>query len=243
MKKDGDSAYRPKINAAIFARGGSKGVPRKNIRPLAGISPLARAVRIAQQVKLIDKVFVSTDDPEIAEAARQAGAQVPFMRPAELSHDTASEWLAWQHLIRTLEEQGEKFDYMVSLPATSPLREAQDVEKALQLMLEEEPDIVLAVTESERNPYFNMVTLDDARNARIAIKAPGEILRRQDAPRMYDITTVVYVARTGFVLASNGLFEGRVKATLVPRDRALDIDTEYDFRIAELLLSEASRRG
>ena len=228
---------RPHIVGFIFARGGSKGVPRKNIRSLAGKPLIAYAIETALASKWISRVAVSTEDTEIAHIARRYGAEVPFMRPEELARDDSPEWLAWQHAIRTLGAM----DVFVSIPPTSPLRAVEDVDGCIEALLESDADIVITVRLAERNPYFNMVALDDAGYARLMIQPSQEIQRRQAAPAAYAITTVAYAARPEFVLNSRSLFDGKVRAFLVPCERALDIDTEMDFRIAELLLSETKR--
>lgn len=223
----------PVIVAFVFARGGSKGLPRKNLRPLAGKPLIVHAIELGSALTRVSKVIVSTDDAEIAEVARKAGALVPFIRPAELASDSAPEWLAWQHAIRSLREAGERIDLFISLPPTSPLRAAADVECAIDCALQSNADIVIAVREAERNPYFNMVRIEPDGAVRLAVE--GRFHRRQDAPKLYDITTVAYVARADFIVSANHIFDGRVGAIEVPRERALDIDTEYDMSIAQAL--------
>ena len=233
---------KPYVVGVIFARGGSKGVPRKNIRLLAGKRLIAYAIETALASKLIDRVVVSTDDKEIAAVAREYGAEVPFTRPPELAHDDSPERLAWQHAIRTLEaaEGQPKMDAFVSIPPTSPLRAVEDVDACIQTLLESDADIVITVKPAERNPYYNMVVLDKAGYARLVIPADRAIYRRQDTPPVYDMTTVAYAARPEFVLNANSMFEGKVKAVIVPAERALDIDTELDFKFAEFLLGQSS---
>ena len=154
----------------IFARGGSKGVPRKNLRLLAGKPLLAHAIEAARQSRYIRRVVVSTEDDEIARVAEDYGAEVPFRRPAELASDTAAEWLAWQHAIRAV-SGGERpnFEMFVSVPATAPLRAPQDIDAAIELLRDSGADAVIAVTEAHRNPYFNMLILDEQGRARIAM--------------------------------------------------------------------------
>lgn len=222
----------------IFARGGSKGVPRKNLRLLGGKPLLAHAIDAARASRTIDRVIVSTDDPEIAEVAKQCGAEVPFMRPSELAHDDSPEWLAWQHALRTLSTNDQrKIDVFASIPPTSPLRSSQDIDASVQALQAGDADIVITVKAADRNPYFNMVWVDEEGYARLVIESEGKVHRRQDAPLVYDVTTVAYAARPEFVLRANSIFEGRVKAVVVPAERALDIDTELDFQFAEFLMT------
>lgn len=233
---------KPYVVGAIFARGGSKGVLRKNIRLFAGKPLMAYAIETALASELIDQVIVSTDDAGIAAVAQQYGAEVPFMRPAELARDDSPEWLAWQHTIRTLEvTEGEpKMDVFVCIPPTSPLRAVADVDACIQTLLESDVDLVITVKPAERNPYFNMVVLDEQDYARLVIQPDKKIHRRQAAPMVYDMTTVAYAARPEFVLSADSMFEGKVKAVVVPAERAVDIDTELDFRFAEFLLGPSS---
>jgi N-acylneuraminate cytidylyltransferase len=233
----------PYVVGVIFARGGSKGVPRKNIRLLNGKPLIAYAIETARASRLIERVFVSTDDEEIATVARQYQAEVPFIRPAELAQDRTPEWLAWQHAIRSITalDPSRPIDAFVSIPPTSPLRSTEDVDACVQLLLDGEADIVITVRPAERNPYFNMVTLNNSSDAQLVIPPNASISRRQDAPVVYDITTVAYAARPAYVLHATSIFEGRVKAVVVPTERAIDIDTETDFRIAEVLLSLVDR--
>lgn len=223
--------------AFVFARGGSKGLPGKNIRPLGGIPLLAHSIRVARQVSQIQRIFVSTDDPEIAAVAKSSGADL-IHRPAELCTDGAPEWLAWRHAVQTLSRQGLAFDTFISLPATAPLRNAQDVQGCLDL-LDETTDVVITVTPSARSPYFNMVTRDAQGGSTLVIGSSG-YARRQDVPPVYDMTTVAYVIRPDFICAKDGLFQGRVRSYVVPRNRAVDIDDEWDFATAEAFLGRST---
>lgn len=231
----------PRIVAFVFARGGSKSLPRKNLLPLAGKPLIAHSIDMALSLTRVNKVVVSTDDLEIAEVARRAGAEVPFLRPPELASDTAPEWLAWQHAIRALRAGGETVDIVLSLPPTSPLRIPADVDCCLDALLGSSADVVITVREAERNPYFNMVRQEPDGSVRLAIE--GSFSRRQDVPKMYDMTTVAYVARADFVLTADRIFDGKVRAVRIPRERALDIDTELDLFIATVLVGKVSSTG
>lgn len=227
----------PRVVAAIFARGGSKGIPRKNLQILGGRSLLAHAIDAARRTRLVDRVVVSTDDHELADAARAAGAEVPFIRPAELATDSAPEWLAWQHLVTELQSQSgaEPIDVLLSVPPTSPLRSVDDLDRCVTTLLESDADIVVTVRPAERSPYFNMVVLDETRRATLVIPPATAVLRRQEAPEVFDMTTVGYAARPEFVLRAQSLFAGTVRAVVVPAERAIDIDTPFDLLTARLL--------
>jgi CMP-N-acetylneuraminic acid synthetase len=222
--------------AFIFARGGSKGVPGKNIKPLDGKPLIAHSIDIARSCAGIETVIVSTDDAAIAAAAREHGAEAPFLRPAELATDASPEWLAWRHAIEWVRKDRGDFDVFLSLPPTSPFRNVQDVESCIRALTEDPAaDIAITVKDAHRSPYFNMVALDSQGYADLVIKPTASITRRQDAPAVYDITTVAYAARPSFILKANGIFEGRIKTVKVPPERALDIDTPYDFLLAEAI--------
>ena len=239
---------KPKVVGFVFARGGSKGVPRKNIRPLAGKPLIGHAIETGLASQYIERMVVSTDDEEIAAVARRYGADVPFMRPPELATDKAPEWKAWQHAIRAVQDESSgDFDIFVCLPATAPLRAVEDVDACIETLLADSTvDLVITVSPAHHNPYFNMIVLDENRSARLVMEAAGvtngPIARRQDAPVVYDQTTVCYAARPEFVLNSTRQFDGRVRAVVVPPDRALDIDTELDFQFAEFLLQQEQHR-
>jgi len=227
-----------KAIAFIFARGGSKGLPGKNIRPLGGKPLIAWSVEHAFAVKRIERVIVSTDSEEIAAVARDYGAEVPFIRPAELARDDSPEWLAWRHALNYLHEtDGGLPEVMVSVPVTAPLRLALDIENCLDEYEKGDADIVITVTDAHRSPFFNMVKTNADGTVGLVNPPQSAITRRQDAPVVYDMATVCYVANPKFVMTHNATFEGRVKAVQVPTERAIDIDTLLDFQIAESLLN------
>lgn len=232
-----------KATAFIFARGGSKGLPGKNIRPLAGKPLIAWSIEHALAVKRIDRVIVSTDSEAIVAVAQKYGAEVPFIRPAELARDDSPEWLAWRHALNYLQEKdGVLPAAMVSLPATAPLRSPLDIENCLDEFEKGDADIVITVSEAHRSPYFNMVKTNEDGTVGLVIPPQSAIARRQDVPVVYDMATVAYVIRPEFVLTKNALFEGRVRAVKVPTERAVDIDTLLDFQMAECFLKVGTQK-
>lgn len=226
-----------KIVALICARGGSKGLPGKNIRPLAGKPLIAWAIDQARAVKRIGRVIVSTDSGDIAAVARESGAEVPFLRPAELAEDNSPEWLVWRHVLNFLKESDGAYpDALIVVPTTAPLRAVADLERCLDEYEKGMADMVITVTDAHRSPYFNMVRVQSDGTVGLVIPPEGSIRRRQDAPVVYDVATVAYVARPEFVMTRNDIFDGRVRHVHIPAERALDIDTLLDFRIAECLM-------
>jgi CMP-N-acetylneuraminic acid synthetase len=232
-----------KIVAFIFARGGSKGLPGKNIRPLNGKPLIAWSIEQALSVERIDRVIVSTDSDEIAAIAETYGADVPFVRPANLATDESPEWLAWRHGLEYLKrETGAMPEFIVSLPATAPLRLTSDINDCIDEYAKGSAEVVITVTEARRSPYFNMVTETQSGNYELLIAPQLAVGRRQDAPMVYDMATVCYVVKSEFVMSCNSIFEGRVRGVRVPIERAIDIDTLLDFQIAEVLLSNRGER-
>lgn len=221
-----------KIYGFIFARGGSKGLPGKNIKPLGEIPLIAHAIQAGKNSGMLDRIIVSTDDQEIAEIAKKYGAEVPFIRPAELARDDSPEWLAWRHAIKQVDD----FDIFVSLPCTAPLRNGTDIRNCIETYLEGKCDVVVTTRKADRHPSFNMVTLNENGLASIAMPPKTNISRRQDAPVVFDLTTVAYVSNPTFIENHDALFQGRVAAVEIPPERAVDIDTELDFAFAEFLL-------
>lgn len=222
--------------ACIFARAGSKGVPNKNIQTFNGKPLISWAVELALEVKQINEVFVSTDSEEIAEIARMAGATTPFIRPSDLATDTSPEWHSWQHFIKFLADKAGRLpEVFLSLPATSPLRSTIDVENCLNEFKKGRADFVVGITPSQRNPYFNMVKKGEDNQVDLVIQQGDKYSRRQDTPEVFDLTTVCYVGKPSTILTKNSIFEGKVAGVEIPRERAIDIDTELDFQIAEFL--------
>lgn len=221
--------------AFIFARGGSKGLPGKNIKKLDGKPLLAYSIEVAQATDAIEHVFVSTDCDSIAQVARQYGAEV-IDRPADLAGDKSPEWMAWRHALSSVAAMGINVSRFVSLPATSPLRDVVDVQLCLEA-LDDDTDIVVTCSPASRSPYFNMVRRDTSGTTHLLIE-DGIISRRQDAPESFDLTTVAYVSRPSFINTKVGVFAGVTKSVVVPKERAVDIDDIYDFMLAEAILRE-----
>lgn len=223
--------------AFIFARGGSKGLPGKNIKPLAGKPLLQYSIETAKACPSITEIFVSTDDCEIAKVALRCGA-ILIERPPELATDTSSEWLSWRHAIEWVQNKYGDFSHFISLPATSPLRSVEDVESSILQLQKDSADICISVTPASRSPFFNMVKKGEQGFVELVNKPDVEIARRQDAPEVFDITTVVYTATPRFILENYGLFNGKVTSINVPKERAVDIDDLYDFKLAQAILRE-----
>ena len=200
------------------------------------------SIEVALQTSDINNVFVSTDDADIAKVSRSNGAIV-IDRPIELAQDDSPEWQAWKHAISWVREQYGDFEEFISLPATSPLRSVKDVESAILQRSKIGADICIAITPASRSPYFNMVKQLGNNLIELVNKPTNSISRRQDAPEVFDITTVVYVANVEFIMSHDNIFDGVVTSVVVPRHRAVDIDDMYDFNFAESILNNTVSEG
>lgn len=225
--------------AVIPARGGSRSVPRKNIRLLGGKPLIAWTIEQALSCPSLDRVIVSTDDAEIADIARKYGAEVPFMRPVELAQDDTPDLPVCRHALSWLAEQ-ENYspEIVVWLRPTAPLRTVQDVEAAIRIMLDTGADSVRSVCEVEHHPYW-MKRLDGDRLAPfIAGKDEGTYFQRQLLPSTYRLNGAVDLMRTKAVMEQAVLFGGDVRGYVMPAERSVDLNIEIDFAIVELLLKE-----
>jgi CMP-N,N'-diacetyllegionaminic acid synthase len=221
--------------ATICARGGSTGLPRKNIKLLHGKPLIVHTIDQALACPEIDRVFVSTDDQEIADVARNAGAEVPFLRPAELASSTAAKLPVIHHLIEAVELMGIDVTRIVDLDPTSPLRLISDISSCINL-LGADTDIVITAYVAEKNPYFNMVEIKPDGNIGLVKSQGGGVVARQQAPVVYAMNASVYVWHRHTL--QQGLWDGRVKLHVMPRERSIDIDSLLDFRLVEMLIGD-----
>ncbi|MEO8075171.1 MAG: acylneuraminate cytidylyltransferase family protein [Acidobacteriota bacterium] len=225
-----------RVLGIIPARGGSKGIPRKNIAPLAGRPLLAYTVAAAQGARLLSRTILSTDDAEIAEVGRQLGVEVPFMRPAELAQDDTLGIAVLQHAVAVLEEKGDRFDAIFVLQPTNPLRRPEDIDGAIELFERSGADSVIAFVDvGERHPARMKYIDADGRVVDPPFGEQVEGLRRQDLPKLYLREGSVYLTRRD-VLMQGSLKGADCRAWLVPQDRACNIDEPFDLVMAELLL-------
>lgn len=231
------------ILCTICARGGSKGVPNKNIRELSGKPLIAHTIEQAVSTKFIDRVVVSTDAEKIANIARQYGAEVPFLRPQSLATDDAPKLPVIQHAVRYyIENLNFKPDYVIDLDPTSPLRISDDIEKCLNLIMNDfNCDSVITGYRSNKNPYFNMVEIDPKGFAYLSKKTEKQVIRRQDAPIVYAMNASIYVWKTEVLLNQTRIVSGKMKLIEMPKERSIDIDTGIDFKLVELIMREATQ--
>ena len=226
-----------KIFTFIFARGGSKGIKNKNIQLLNGKPLLYYSVNVAKKFSKKNNIFVSTDSNRISSLAKKLGVSV-IKRPKLISKDNSPEIYAWKHAIQYLHRKKIFFDTFLSLPTTSPLRSFSDIKKSIKL-LKKNIDIVVTGSKSRRSPWYNMLKFNRKNGyAELLIKAKKKYKYRQSTPISFDMTTVCYVTRPSYILKSGNLLRGKVKICEIPEERALDIDSYYDLRLARLLTKD-----
>jgi len=219
----------------IPARGGSKGLPGKNIKELAGKPMIAYSILAALHSKYKGKVVVSTDDLKIAELSKQHGAEVPFMRPSELATDNASTVDAIIHAIEYYKKQTVYFDLIVLLQPTSPLRTCVDIDNAIDLLIQKKASAIVSVCENEHHPLWsNSLPEDGSMKDFMREEAKGK--NRQQLPKNYRLNGAVYVSKTEDLIKHKGFIHEGTYAYIMPANRSIDIDHEIDFKLAELLI-------
>jgi len=226
-----------RIVVTVCARGGSKGVPGKNIRLLAGKPLIVHTIEAAKTYRLIDRIIVSTDSPQIAEIARASGAEVPFIRPKEMATDDAPKLPVIQHAIRFIEtEQDYHPDIIVDLDPTSPFRTEKDVEACIRIIRDEGADNVFSVTPPHRNPYFNMVEVVNGR-VRLVKQMASIPASRQTAPPVFDVNGSIYAWKRDALMNNDRILLKNTRIYEMP-EWARDIDKEIDFQFAEYMIKE-----
>lgn len=225
-----------KILVIIPARGGSKGIPHKNIKPLAGKPLIYYTIDVARQIVADEDICVSTDDSEIIQCVEKYGLKVPFIRPAELATDTAGTYEVLLHALNFYELQGKWYDVVLLLQNTSPFRTAKQVKEALTLY-QSDIDMVVSVKECSANPYYCVFEENHEGYLNIC-KGDGNITRRQDAPKVYEYNGAIYVINSHSLKQKPlNKFTRRIKYVM-DEQSSLDLDTMNDWRMAELIASQ-----
>lgn len=221
----------------ITARGGSKGIPGKNIKLLNGIPLIVHTINAAREVTSDEHICVSTDDKSIAEIVKSVGLHVPFMRPAELASDTAGSDGVILHALEFYEQAQKFYDLIVLLQPTSPFRTALQIQEAIACFTGEE-DMIQSVKETKSNPYTVLMEEDENSFLHKSKKLPNSVTRRQDAPKVYEANGAIYVINVASLkkYGSLGKFE-KVKKYLMPEQSSLDLDTTLDWEFAEFLIA------
>lgn len=225
------------VLAVIPARGGSKGLPGKNLRPLAGLPLIAHSVKFAALCPEIARAIVSTDSAEIAAAARAAGGEVPFLRPSELASDDTPMWPVVRHALEQAEREGARYDTLLLVDPTTPCRLPADLSAALAALSDHpEADGVVAVSQPEFNPLWNLWTIDGGFLEPV-FPDSGKYARRQDVPPVYRVNASLYLWRAAFVRGQPASWrDGRLLPLELPDYRCIHIDDIHEFERAELLI-------
>lgn len=230
-----------KILLIIAARGGSKGVPDKNIRVVGGLPLLVHSILQAKKWGKASHIICSTDSEKIAKVALQHGAEVPFMRPAELSGDKVGKLDVIRHaLIKMEEKTGDKYPIIIDLDATAPIRKVTDIDGALSLFIEKKPKTVFSVVVARKSPYFNMVETNAKGYVELVKKPSASVLRRQDAANVFDMNASIYVYDRNYLIDENNMsaISDRSLAWVMEDSSSIDIDSELDFQFIEYLMSK-----
>lgn len=228
----------------ICARGGSKGVPNKNLRMVGGSPLIVHSIRHAIECQLFDTIAVSSDSAEILELSRHAGADLCIERPAHLATDTASKLDAIQHAARASETaSGTSFDIITDLCPTAPLRLISDIIACVAAVETGRVQNIFSVTPSHRSPYFNLVEVDADGRVRLSKPPETPLVRRQDAPVCYDMNASIYVWKRAPFIDKPYLFAETTALHVMPRERSFDIDTPLDLEIVEMLMARKHDRA
>jgi CMP-N,N'-diacetyllegionaminic acid synthase len=227
-----------RVLGVIPARGGSKGVPRKNIRPLCGKPLLAWTAEAALAASCLDRVVLSTEDEEIAEVGRGLGLEVPFMRPAELAEDTTPTLPVLQHVLRSLEDRGDTYDAVCLLQPTHPLRPSAWIDGCVALFEASDADSVFTTVAVpvEYNPHWLYLARPDG-TLYVSTGVDAPIPRRQDLPAAFRREGSVYVTLTTVILEQNSLYGSRTFGHPVPSEFSVNIDTPTDLARAQELMA------
>lgn len=232
-----------KILCTICARGGSKGVPNKNIKLLDGKPLIAHTIFQAARSNLFLNIVVSTDSKKIADEALKAGAECWFLRPKNLATDKASKLDAIRHLVNQAELKfNQKYDFIIDLDATSPLREISDIQNALKVLLKQNASNLITATPSRKNPYFNMVeVLENEIKLVKSIQGSGAPQSRQAAPSVFDMNASIYIWKRDSLFNNLPLINRSTALYEMPEDRSIDIDTMLDWHIVEMLITRSKK--
>ena len=230
---------KEKILALILARGGSKGIPGKNIKKLSGKPLISYTIEAAKKSEYINKIVVSTDDHEIAEVASEYGAEVPFIRPSELATDEASSDEAIKHALNFLNKNHSyKPDYVISLQPTSPLRGVRDIDEAIKTFIKKENDYesLISVCESFENPFW-MQKIENGELTPL-MNDFGSFNRRQELPTVYQLNGAIYLSTYKKFLEYESFYTDKIYPFVMKKEKSIDIDDDLDWKLAEILLEE-----
>lgn len=227
------------ILCTICARGGSKGVKGKNIKELCGKPLIAYTIEQALASNLFRHIVVSTDSDLIADIAVKFGAEVFFKRDTAMASDTAGKLDVIKDAFKRSEAHyNQKFDYEIDLDATAPLRDVSDIKNAFEQFIANDNDNLITAMPSRRSPYFNLVEISQNGEVRLSKQLQNPVLRRQDAPKTYDMNASIYIWKREILLNENSIFLPKTGLYIMLEERSIDIDSELDFKFVEFILKE-----
>ena len=228
-----------KILCTICARGGSKGVKNKNIKPLLEKPLIAYTIEQALESGLFEHIVVSTDSDAIATISQEYGAEIFFKRSEAMASDRAGKLdVIRDAFVRSEAHYDTQFDYLVDLDATAPLRIVEDIVNALKQFIQNNNDNLITAMPSRRSPYFNLVEVDKKGKVSLSKRLDESIVRRQDTPKSYDMNASIYIWKRHIILNENSLFLENTGLYVMPEERSIDIDTELDYKFVEFLMKE-----
>jgi CMP-N,N'-diacetyllegionaminic acid synthase len=229
-----------RILGLTLARGGSKSVPRKNIKPIAGLPLIGYTISEALKSKYITRYIVSTDDEEIQQVAIQYGAEAPFLRPSEFSTDEASSVSAMQHAVNWVEQQeGVEYDYIVELMCTNPMKVVEDIDASIEKLILTKADSVIAVHQLEDHHPARIKKIIDDKITDFCITETPESRRQDLKPKAYIRSGSIYALKRDYLMVEGKRYgSDNSRPYILPPERAVNIDTEVDFMIAELMLNK-----
>ena len=231
-----------KILCTICARAGSKGVTNKNLRPINSKPLIVYSIEQALATKLFDQIVVSSDSAEIRNVALANGATHAVERPFELASDTAPKLPAIRHCVESAEKKFGKFEVIVDLDATAPLRNPEDILGALELLRTTNSDNVITGTPAHRSPYFNLVETNEQGIVHPSKQPRAAVDRRQDSPECFDMNASIYVWRRHALFENETLFTKNTRLFVMPRERSIDIDSQADFDMVEWLMTKGNTK-
>jgi CMP-N-acetylneuraminic acid synthetase len=229
------------IVGAVCARGGSKGVRKKALRELGGVPLVGHAVRCAKAASRLERVLVSTDDPEIARVASGFGGEVPFLRPSSLAQDRSPKWEVFRHLVREFEQvAGVAISVLADLDVSVPLRQASTVDACVDLLLSSDADVIVTAYRTNANPYYNVVQVEEGGVARVVNPVTQPVQDRQGAPAVYRLSPAVFAVRASVLWRVDHWSRARMRIVEVDRKEGWDIDDELDFEIVKMLFERTA---
>lgn len=231
--------HKYKVLCTICARGGSKGVKNKNIKPILGRPLISYTIEQAKASGLFEHIVISTDSDDIANIAKEYGAEVFFKRSSDMALDTAGKLdVIRDAFLRSEAHYNEEYDYLIDLDATAPLRIVADIIDSFEQFIKDDNDNLITAMPSRRSPYFNLVEVDKNGRVTLSKTLDKSIVRRQDTPKSYDMNASIYIWKREAILNEKSLFLEKTGLYVMPEERSIDIDSELDYKLVELIMEE-----